>query len=102
MRFISEPVPPVTCCTVSEGAFFLTTLSAVSMVSVLLDEYSTTVCACAAAATRLAAASVHCSKVLIFMRVLSWVDYLVEKRLMRNTLMAMTMGSTMTLTRAAP
>jgi hypothetical protein len=71
------------------------------MVSVLLDEYSTTVCACADAATRLAAASVHCSKVLIFMRVLSWI-YLVEKRLMRNTLIAMTMGSTMTLTRAAP
>ena len=31
----------------------------------------------------------------------SWI-YLVEKRLMRNTLIAMTMGSTMTLTRAAP
>ena len=55
MRFIMVPVPPVTGCTFSLGDFFLTASSAVSMVSVLLDEYRTTFCACTAPEARVAA-----------------------------------------------
>ena len=72
------------------------------MVSVLLDEYSTTFWAWAAPQATQAASRPDCSRCLICMASLPGTGYLPEKSLMRNAFTDTMMGSTITVTSAAP